>query len=176
MKYYLIGLPGCGKTTLGKLLAQHLSQQDQKWNLIDMDHEIEQDQNMSIPDIFEQKGESYFREIERKILHQVSQTNHTIISTGGGAPCFFDNIDHMNQSGTTVFIDVSAEELMSRISKSKQAQDNRPLFAKKKDEALFQDIATKHKDRRPFYTQASIIISDDNLQLSELIHRLTQKE
>ena len=87
MRIYLIGLPGSGKTTLGKQVAKALN-----LTFIDMDEKIEQTEGKSISEIFSKEGEAYFRDIERAMLHQVAQEENCIISTGGGAPCFFDNM------------------------------------------------------------------------------------
>lgn len=162
MRIYLIGLPGSGKTTLGKQVAKAL-----KLSFIDMDDAIEQSEGKSISDIFSKEGEAYFREIERAMLHQVAKEENCIISTGGGAACFFDNIDYMNKTGVTVFIDVSPEELTNRVSKGK---NKRPLLDGVN--SLLEEISAKHKQRMPFYAKAQLHIKGDSIQFGEILEGL----
>ncbi|PIF03266.1 MAG: shikimate kinase, partial [Draconibacterium sp.] len=109
MRIYLIGYMGCGKSTLGKKLAQKLEMQ-----FIDMDCFIEERNYKSIAQIFEGYGEETFRKKEQKALKELSEFTNVVIATGGGAPVFFDNIEVMNQTGITIFIDVTTEELVKR--------------------------------------------------------------
>ena len=110
-RIFLIGYMGAGKTTLGRALAKELGIQ-----FIDMDSYIEARFCKTISKIFAEKGEEGFREIERRILHEVGEFEDVIISTGGGTPCFFDNVEYMNGQGTTVFLDVPEERLFIRLS------------------------------------------------------------
>ncbi len=110
MKIFLIGLPGSGKTTLGKRLAEKLN-----LTFVDLDLEIEKKEGKTVQEIFAQKKENYFREIESKTLRGFcSSNNDFVMSTGGGAPCFYDNMTLMNQSGTTIFLHVSAAQIIRR--------------------------------------------------------------
>ncbi len=121
---------GCGKSTLGRRLSEHLNLQ-----FIDMDHYIEERNLKTIPQIFEQEGEAEFRNKERKALEELSEFTDIIIATGGGAPCFFDNIDLMNQSGQTIYINIDPAILADRLLKSKT---ERPLIkGKSKDELVY---------------------------------------
>ena len=88
----LIGYMGAGKTTLGRALAKELG-----LTFVDLDNFIEERYCKSISQIFAEKGEEEFRRIEQRMLHEVSEFEDVIISTGGGTPCFFDNIDYMNR-------------------------------------------------------------------------------
>lgn len=162
MRIYLIGLPGSGKTTLGKQVAKAL-----KLTFIDMDEKIEQSEGKSIPELFSKEGESYFREIERAVLHQVALEENCIISTGGGAPCFFDNMDYMNKTGKTIFLDVSPETLSQRLS---VGNNKRPLL--EGVNSLLKEISLKHQQRMPFYTKAQLHIKGDNTQVGEILERL----
>ncbi len=92
MRIFLIGYMGSGKSTLGRRLAKHLNLQ-----FVDMDHYIEERNYKTIPQIFAEEGEAEFRKKERKALEELSEFTNIIIATGGGAPCFFDNIDIMNR-------------------------------------------------------------------------------
>src|SRR6187402_3759097 len=106
MKYFLIGLPGSGKTTLGRKLATTL-----KIPFVDLDHEIEERETISTQVIFKKFGEKYFREVESTVLKAwCERMGSFVMATGGGAPCFFDNMDTINQAGKSIFIDVSASE------------------------------------------------------------------
>jgi shikimate kinase len=146
---FLIGYMGSGKTTIGKLLAKKLNLQ-----FIDVDLFIENRHRKSVAAIFEEKGEAGFRDIERRTLQEIAGFENTVISTGGGLPCFFDNMDVMNQSGITVYFKVSVKELVSRLTTGKQ---NRPLIKDKKKEELYEFIDRSLSNRESFYRKASII-------------------
>jgi shikimate kinase len=166
MKIFLIGLPGSGKTTLGKQLAKIL-----KLKLIDLDISIEKARGTSIPEIFKTEGEDEFRVLEKKALHHSFTQDNVIISTGGGAPCFFDNMDQMNTNGTTLFIDVTPKELINRMNGDGQA--NRPLLAGKTEKELKTEIEEKRIARLPFYSQANYTVTGDNIILQDLLDVLT---
>ena len=121
MKIFLIGLPGSGKTTLAKELAAKL-----KLPYVDLDVEVEKAEMKTIPQIFKDKKENYFRKIESQILKSWTQSDSSfVMATGGGAPCFFDNLELMNQTGITIFLDVPTKEIARRISSQ---SDTRPLL------------------------------------------------
>jgi shikimate kinase len=162
----LVGMMSSGKTTLGKKLAKLLS-----YRFVDLDKLIENSENMSIPEIFAQKGEAYFRSIESKILKQTLPNKRVVIATGGGAPCFFDNMDYIKTIGISIFLDVPAYELAERITN--HGKDDRPMLSGVTD--LAQELQLKINDRRPFYERADlkiegIIEADDLLKL--IWHRL----
>jgi shikimate kinase len=158
-KYFLIGYMGSGKTTVGKQLAIKMNLQ-----FIDMDLFIENRYRKSISAIFEEKGEAGFREIERKALHEITDFENVVISTGGGLPCFFDNMDVMNQAGKTIYLKVSVEELMKRLKKGKQ---KRPLMKDKKPEEIKNFIAVNLAKREEFYDKAAFIFECDEIFSSE---------
>ena len=110
-RIFLIGYMGVGKTTLGKALADRTG-----LSFIDLDLFIEGRYRKTIRQIFEAEGEEAFREIERKALHEVAEFEDIILSTGGGTPCFFDNMTYMNRVGTTVYLKASLEALTERIA------------------------------------------------------------
>jgi len=101
MRIYLIGYMGSGKSTLGKKLAKHARLQ-----FIDMDHYIEKRNCKTVPQIFAEEGEAEFRKKERNALEELSAFSDVVIATGGGAPCFFDNVDLMNRTGKTIYLNI----------------------------------------------------------------------
>lgn len=153
-RVYLIGYMGCGKTTIGKRLAKNLG-----WDVIDMDSRIENRYRKTIPDIFASEGEESFRKKERFILEELSALENVVVSTGGGAPCFFDNIDVMNATGLCVYIRMTPEALAARL---RNAKANRPLLKDKTEEELTGFIKEQLEKRRAFYEQARYVIDNDN--------------
>ncbi|MDX1283623.1 MAG: shikimate kinase [Draconibacterium sp.] len=160
MRIYLIGYMGCGKSTLGRKLAKHLDLQ-----FIDMDHYIEERNYKTIPQIFAEEGEDEFRKKERKALEELSEFTDIVIATGGGAPCFFDNIDLMNNTGKTVYLNIHPKILADRLLKSKT---ERPLIKGKSKEELITFIDETLKKRNTFYTQAKYQITQPDFDLDEL--------
>ena len=119
-KVYIIGFMGSGKTTTGRKLAGMLG-----WAFTDLDRSIEEYTGMTIPEIFSDKGEAYFREVEAAMLRKQHQEVNTVISTGGGAPVYDDNMDFMLEAGLTIYLKLTPGELRSRLSESK---GERPLI------------------------------------------------
>lgn len=157
----LTGYMGAGKTTLGRALAERLGM-----TFIDLDQYIEQRFRKSISQIFAEKGEEGFRDIERRMLHEVAEFEDVIISTGGGTPCFFDNIDFMNSKGITVYLKVPVERLFIRLS---IAHRQRPLIKDKNDEELRAFIAEQLAKREPHYSKAQYSFVADRLEDKEQI-------
>lgn len=152
MKIYLIGMPGCGKSTFGRKAAEQLDM-----NFIDLDTEIINYRQKSINDIFEQEGEPSFRKIESKLLKSITaDKDHFIMATGGGAPCFFDNMEFMNSHGITFYIDTSIALLLERLSL--KGINKRPLLKKMGSENLEPGLKDKLNERLPFYTKAQFIL------------------
>ena len=145
-RIFLVGYMGSGKTTTGKRLSKKYG-----LDFIDLDNYIEKRYFKTISQIFQEKGESGFREIERDALREVAEFENVIISTGGGAACFFDNMELMNQKGETVYLKASAADLSEYL---RNANKNRPLLAQKSDEELFDLISEMLQKREPFYSQA----------------------
>lgn len=160
MKIYLIGYMGCGKSTLGRRLSKHLGLQ-----FIDMDHYIEERNCKTIPQIFEEEGEAEFRKKERKALEELAQFTDIVIATGGGAPCFFDNIDQMNKSGKTIYMNIHPAILADRLLSSKT---ERPLIKGKSRDELVNFIDETLKKRNVFYTQAKFQITQPDIDLEYL--------
>ncbi|UEG53147.1 shikimate kinase [Mucilaginibacter daejeonensis] len=149
-RIFLIGYMGSGKTTLGRKLASRLN-----YDFIDLDHALEEQAGMTIAEYFSSFGETAFRVAESEILRQTAYPENVIISTGGGAPCFFDNMDWMNANGTTLYIKLSPKTLADRLEHGKEA---RPILRDKHGDELVAFIAEKLTEREPFYTRAKVII------------------
>ncbi len=169
MLIYLIGLPGSGKSTIGKTLAQKLN-----YTYYDMDDVICVQEGKTIEEIFADKGENYFRELEHSILHETFELKNTIVSTGGGVPCYFDNITEMKKHGLTIFINPTAEELANRLVG--QGGENRPMLKGKTHKQVFDFIEAKYKERAPYYEQAKLIFSTNKLKPEDLLARLKKEK
>lgn len=120
MKVFLIGYMGSGKSTLGSQLAERLD-----WRFVDLDTEIEDRLQMSIEDIFSQKGEAHFREVESSVLREFDDEKDLILSTGGGTPCNADNMEWMKEQGFTVWLEATFEQVVDRL----EGASNRPLWS-----------------------------------------------
>ena len=166
---YFLGFMGSGKSYLGKQLAQKLN-----WSFLDMDAFLEEEEKKSISHIFAQSGESHFRKLERHYLHRTAHFQQTIIATGGGAPCFFDNMDWMNKHGLTIYLKTPVSILAERL---KTETNHRPLLAGKNREELEAFIEKKLTTRNPFYEKAQCIFEYKNGRegVEELLFLLTKK-
>ena len=162
VRIYLIGYMGVGKTTVGKKLAKLLD-----IGFVDLDKFIESKYHKTVPELFAERGEREFRLIEQKSLIEVSEIEDVVVSTGGGTPCFFENIRLMNQTGTTVYIHAEPEELAARLRTSKTV---RPIVSGKTGEDLTLFIAQHLRERERFYNQAQVIYKTDRLITKEDIH------
>ena len=150
---FLIGMPSSGKSTLGKRIAEALH-----YHFLDTDRMIVREEGRSVPEIFAQSGEAYFREAERRILRTIQPGRSLVVSTGGGMPCFHNNMAYINETGISVFLDVPPDILHRRMVAHGQA--DRPLF-NTADPKLLADLQKRCTDRAPFYTQANIVLSGE---------------
>jgi shikimate kinase len=167
MKIYLVGYMGCGKSTIGRKLADLMG-----ISFVDLDKYIEERYFKSVPAIFAEEGEARFREKERTALLEVAQFEDVVIGTGGGAPCFFDNMEVMNQNGVTVYIAPDTDVLATRLIKSKT---ERPLILGKSHEELILFINQALQKRAPFYEKAKIIIrGENNLDPQLILDKISQ--
>src|SRR5215213_139448 len=122
MRIFLIGFMGCGKTHWGKLLSAKM-----KMPFFDLDEKIEENEGRTVAEIFAKEGEEYFRLLEKDVLHLLTESHEGfIMATGGGTPCFYNNIDYLKKQGTVVWINCSTDCLHQRLMKEK---DKRPLIA-----------------------------------------------
>ena len=167
MRIFLTGYMGCGKSTIGRKVAALMGM-----NFIDLDKYIEERYFKSVPDIFAHEGEAAFREKERLALREVAQFEDIIIGTGGGAPCYFDNMQQMNEAGITIYLAPDNETLACRLLKSK---NERPLIAGKSREDLQLFIEKALEIRAPFYEQSKIVIRGRNDVQPEEVKRLIEE-
>ena len=170
IRIFLIGYMGAGKTTLGKAFARAMG-----LTFVDLDWYIEERFHKTVSQIFAERGEDGFRELEKRMLHEASDFEDVVISVGGGTPCFFDNMDYMNQVGETVFLDVDNQVLFRRLKVAKQ---QRPLLANKTDEELMAFIQEALEKRLPHYTKAKHVFNGELLenryQIQQSVERLKE--
>jgi shikimate kinase len=156
---YLIGFMGSGKTTAGKALASRTG-----WSFIDLDKKIENHTGKSVPDIFFEHGEEYFRKVESEVLMNLKASENIVVATGGGTPCYNENMEYMINSGITVYLRMTPEKLFKRLEDSRA---ERPLIRDLKNEELQSFIEQKLAEREKYYLRAAIIIdgSDPDINL-----------
>ena len=145
---------GSGKSTVGKKLASGL-----EWSFIDLDKRIEENTGMKIPDIFSHNGEAYFRKVEAEVLRSLESETDIVVSTGGGTPCFGDNMSFMLGTGLTIYLKLTPGQLKSRLSVS---SGERPLIKNISKNKLKGYIEEKLAEREKWYNQAGIIIDGLN--------------
>lgn len=165
MKIFLIGFMGSGKSHWGRLLSQKLS-----IPFFDLDEQVCAHADKSIPEIFSADGEEHFRIMEKEVLYIISESHDSfVMACGGGSPCFFNNIEYMNQSGTTVWINTPLSILYERLVKEK---DKRPLIKELTEDQLRSFISRKFAGRKIYYEQAAITMDEEPVQLDKLIEMI----
>lgn len=168
MKIFLLGYMGSGKSYWGRKLSESL-----RLPVFDLDAEIEKATGSKIKDIFSEKGEPFFRKLEQKQLWDISKNETFVLSCGGGTPCFFDNMDFMNKTGITVWLNTSIPVMVDRLKRKKE---KRPLLNGLSDEQLTDFVTEKLEERRPFYERSQLIIDpvDHNINfITEKIRSCT---
>ncbi len=145
MRIYLTGFMGAGKTNLGRTLAARLEAP-----FIDLDEWIEQNERQSISQIFSEKGEAAFRRIEANWLRKTLRFSDAVIALGGGAPCFWENMDWINKHGVSIYLKKPVEVLVERLLKERKS---RPLLADLTDKELENFVNSSLETRSPFYEQ-----------------------
>ena len=146
-------MPSSGKSTLGKRMADALH-----YHFVDTDKQIVREEGRSIPEIFAYSGEVYFREAERRVLRGIRPGASVVVSTGGGMPCFHDNMAYIKATGISIFLDVPVPVLVRRIQA--HAQNDRPLN-NPTDPELLTTLQQRYNTRLPFYNQATIVIAGE---------------
>lgn len=157
-RVFLVGFMGSGKSTIGKYIAN-----DMKWEFIDMDNYFEKKHNCTIKEYFAKYGEDQFRVAENEVVKELSTAENAVIATGGGAPCYYDNMNIMNSAGATIYINVEPEDLANRLSKAKS---KRPLLADKSDEELLDYIKSKLGEREEHYRKAKMVVDGEHMPFS----------
>ena len=161
MRIFLIGFMGCGKSTIGKKLAKTLS-----CKFIDLDKYIEGKTGESVQQIFKEKGEKYFRVLETESLMEICKSDNLVIATGGGTPCFFDNMQRILDKGICIYLKMEANNLAKRLSKEKS---KRPLIENLTEKYLVNFIRKKLVEREVFYNKANHIIQAKNISEKDII-------
>lgn len=172
-KIYLVGMPACGKSTLGSQLAERL-----KVEFIDTDIEIEKAANQSVAELIKEEGEGAFRLWERLIVRNLNEESRIVVATGGGTPAHQNNIEFMLQQGIVIYIKVPCETLLSRLS---NADDiiKRPLLADYVADAsgLLSHLQQTLLKRAMYYEMAHLTVDgtrNENDTISQMVHKLNK--
>lgn len=168
IKIFLVGMMGTGKSYWCKKLSSKI-----RSGAYDLDYIIETAEERAITEIFEEDGEEHFREAEAKILRWFGEKKSFVVATGGGTPCFHDNMKWMNKNGITVWIDEPVDILVERLIKEK---DHRPLINKLSNEELRQFLSDKLNERLPFYSQSQYQLRGDKINESTFTEIIKQHE
>ncbi|MCM1108191.1 MAG: shikimate kinase [Clostridium sp.] len=164
----LIGYMGAGKTTIGRILAKELDVP-----FYDLDWYIEERFHKTVAQIFAEKGEDGFRQMEQQMLHEVAEFENIVLSCGGGTPCFFDNMDYLNQQADTVYLKASPEILFQHL---KMGKSERPLLKNKTEEEMIRFIRESLTEREAFYSRARHILDinllKDQTKIKETVYQL----
>jgi len=161
MQIVLIGYMGSGKSTGGKRLASKLG-----FSFLDTDNLFEEQYKISMSDFFEKYGEEVFRKIEHNILKKTLINDNSVISTGGGTPCFFNNMQLINKTSYSVYIKMHIKSIESRLMNSRKP---RPLLKNISQSDLITFIEKQLSEREKYYNQANLIIKGENLDIDSII-------
>jgi shikimate kinase len=164
LKVVLVGLPGSGKSTFGRQLAQELG-----FPFLDLDHQIEEKYQSKIPEIFSSHGEGQFREWESETLSELLDRDSSfVLASGGGAPCFNDNMDLINSKAISVYLDVPLESISHRLQVSRI--QNRPMFQGLDQGEIILKLKSLLVTRELFYNQAKIKLSGEDFSTELLMY------
>jgi shikimate kinase len=165
MKIFLIGFMGSGKTHWGRLLAARLN-----LPFFDLDSVITEQENKSIAEIFAKQGEEYFRYKEKEVMENlVTSQGEFIMSSGGGTPCFFNNIEFMKKNGRVIWLNTSIDILQQRLLKERMS---RPLIRNVSEAELKAYIIRKLSERKIYYEQADVMVNEEAILLEPLVELL----
>ncbi|KQM35925.1 shikimate kinase [Chryseobacterium sp. Leaf201] len=164
----LVGYMGSGKTHISKILSEKLN-----FKFIDLDKEIFQRNKLTIAEIFEKKGELYFRKMEREVLEEIlAKEKNAVLSLGGGTPVYYNNMEIINNNSKSIFLKASVGTLSERLFKQKE---KRPLIAHISDENLPEFIAKHLFERNQFYGKAQFSVSTDHRQPEGIVDEIIEK-
>ncbi|RNI28790.1 shikimate kinase [Rufibacter latericius] len=167
-KIFLVGMPGCGKSTVGKVLAQELG-----YHFLDLDTLIEEQEKQTVPQVFEQQGQAYFRQAEAKALRlAAARPENLVLATGGGAPCFCENMDFMVSHGKPIYLRLSPENLVDRLSS--QDLQARPLLRDKSSAELLRYLSETLREREVFYKKASLVVPAAEGSVADVAQAIVQ--
>jgi shikimate kinase len=164
MRIFLTGFMGCGKTTIGRRLCEPIG-----FDFIDTDRYIEEKHKATISDIFASLGEQEFRQMEHQILKEIVAQDYIVVSTGGGMPCYMNNMDIMLANGKVVYLKTDPQTLAGRLTASKT---ERPLIRNKTSGELLQYIHDKLKEREQIYRRAHFTVQTENFSMNRLLQSL----
>lgn len=164
MQIFLLGFMGCGKSTIAEVLAQKLG-----LSFCDMDEMVADSAEKSINEIFKEEGEEAFRRYEWDCLKTCSNIKDVVVATGGGTPCSEENLGLIKKNGISIYLQVTEQLLFDRIKDSGQ---ERPLIAHLSDEELKTYVASKLKERAPFYLRADHVITVDKITVADTVKEI----
>ena len=167
MKIFLVGFMGCGKSYVGKRLATKFG-----FQFVDIDNIIENTEGSTIAQIFANQGETFFRQLESDTLKRLEKWDNIVIATGGGAACFHDNMQWMNEKGVTIYLKATPELLLSRL---KSETEHRPILNGRTDLDLLEFIEMKLAERSQFYERALVTVeqlTDGDQIIDDIVNAL----
>lgn len=165
LRIFLIGFMGCGKTHWGQALSKKLG-----LPFFDLDEKIEEKEEKPVAAIFSDEGEEYFRLLEKEVLYLLTESHDSfVMATGGGTPCYYNNIGYMKKSGIVVWLNCSVGLIYERLL---QGRDKRPLIKSLSNAELRSYIIKKLSDRKIYYEQATTIVAEDHQQLETLVSKI----
>lgn len=169
IKVVLIGLPGSGKSTFGRKLAKEMSV-----DFLDLDQLIELREKKKIPEIFNQNGEDVFRNLETKTLEETIENNQSfVLASGGGCPCFNDNMSLIKERTTSVYLDLPVESIANRLNNSQYQR--RPMFEGMDKGQILEKVNQLKLEREPFYNLADIKLTGEDFSAEILIYELIRQ-
>lgn len=164
MRVFLLGYMGCGKSSKGSKLAKKLN-----LSFFDLDILFEEKYKLTVQQFFSKYGEDLFRKLEHKLLKEILHNDNMVLSLGGGTPCFYDNMNLMNESGITIYIKMSVKALHHRLTHAKKP---RPLLKDRSPEKLESFIGSQLNEREIYYSKADLTISGINPDIDQLAKRI----
>ncbi|MEE2700056.1 MAG: shikimate kinase [Bacteroidota bacterium] len=162
MRIFLIGFMGCGKSTIGKQIAKQM-----QLDFVDLDRYIAKKTALSINQIFDEKGENAFRKMEKECLAEICKMKNLVVATGGGTPCFSENMQILLEKGKSVYLRMETEDLLKRLAKQ---QNKRPLIKNKSEKELLDFTNTTLFEREYFYKQANFTVNAKNTSAKEIMN------